>query len=98
MHDDHFPQDAEDETWLADVGARDWLVITKDKNIRRRPLERRALERAKVGAFFVSGGNMTGTQMAALLEKQLMAMIRFAARTTRPFLAAVSDSGVRALK
>jgi uncharacterized protein with PIN domain len=35
IHDDHFEQDAEDTLWLADVGRLGWVVLTKDKAIRR---------------------------------------------------------------
>ena len=30
LHDDHFPQDARDQTWLAEAGKRGWVVLTKD--------------------------------------------------------------------
>ncbi|SRR5213594_2610323 len=36
VHDDHFPQDATDETWLTEVGKKDWIVLTKDRRIRFR--------------------------------------------------------------
>jgi hypothetical protein len=29
IHDDHFPSDAKDEVWLAEVGIRGWIVLTK---------------------------------------------------------------------
>lgn len=32
-----------DEVWLRDAGANDWIVLTKDDAIRRRPAERDAL-------------------------------------------------------
>ena len=34
IHDEHFPQDAKDEVWLAEAGKQGWVVLTKDKNIR----------------------------------------------------------------
>jgi hypothetical protein len=94
VHDDHFAQDALDEVWLT-VGQRGWLAITKDKNIRRRTLEREALLRARVGVFFVAGGNLSGADMAARLVAQLGAMRRFAADQPRPFLAIVTMTDVR---
>ena len=47
MHDDLFAQDTDDEVWLADVGQRRWVVLTKDVVIRRDSLQRRALLRGK---------------------------------------------------
>jgi hypothetical protein len=37
-----------DEVWLRDAGKNDWIVLTKDDAIRRRPAERDALTEAAV--------------------------------------------------
>jgi prevent-host-death family protein len=47
-HDDHFAQNTPDVEWLTQVGKRGWVVISKDQNIRRNPLELAAYEAAKV--------------------------------------------------
>ncbi len=39
IHDDHFKRDEQDHVWLAEVSARSWVVLTKDKRLRYRPLE-----------------------------------------------------------
>ena len=36
------------------MGKRGWVVISKDQNIRRNPLELAAYEAAKVRGFFVT--------------------------------------------
>jgi len=36
LHDDHFPQDTPDPTWLPVVGAKKWIVLTSDGRIRYR--------------------------------------------------------------
>ena len=48
FHADHFADDADDATWISAVGQRGWVVLTKDKTIRTRPVELQALEAAKV--------------------------------------------------
>src|SRR6266511_4327650 len=64
FHDDHFAQDATDADWLPEVGAKGWVVLTKDKRIRFRALEREALMAAKVGVFVLaSSKGLTGKQM-----------------------------------
>lgn len=50
MHDDHFPPGAKDEDWLAQVGERGWIVLTKDRRIRYRHVEWLALMKAGVAA------------------------------------------------
>src|SRR4051812_30434760 len=51
VHDDHFPPDTRDEEWLAEVGKRGWIVLTKDTRIRYRSSELTALVKANVSAF-----------------------------------------------
>ena len=43
MADEGFADDVTDEEWLPVVAARGWAIITKDKRIARRPLERDAI-------------------------------------------------------
>lgn len=75
-----------DESWLAVIGSRGWLALMRDQNIRRRPLERRALVAAKVGAFVCIAGEATaeGTTGAVIsLQKK---MVNIAGSERRPFI------------
>jgi uncharacterized protein with PIN domain len=51
VHDDHFKQDVTDTTWLTIVGKRKWVVLTKDRRIRFRAIERQALINAGALSF-----------------------------------------------
>lgn len=61
---DHFQPDEEDAIWLPEVGRRGWVVLTKDKWIRRRANEIEALRTAGVAAFILSARGLSGRQMA----------------------------------
>ena len=63
-HDELFAEDTPDEEWLTRAGREGWIVLTKDKLIRKRRLERDALIAANVRAFVFTGGNMSGVEMA----------------------------------
>ena len=53
------PAGASDSEWLPIVGADGLVVLTRDKRIRRRPIERQALLDHGVRAcFLTSGGNL----------------------------------------
>lgn len=93
IHDSHFPADARDDDWLRDVGRRGWLVVTKDKHIRRRATELAALRNARVSAFVLTSGNLTGDEMAAAFRRALKRMTRIAAENRPPFIATVSRDG-----
>ncbi len=93
IHDDHFPPDARDQDWLRQVGARGWIVLTKDRRIRYRGPEREALLRAHVAAFVLTAGNLTGEDMAEVFRKALPAMHRLTTRHPPPFIASIRRSG-----
>ena len=64
---ERFPKGTQDEVWLAEAGRNDWIVLTRDKRIRYRQLERLALQAAKVRAFVFTGGNVTAKETGAIL-------------------------------
>ena len=93
-HGKHFRHDAPDTEWLSEVGRRGWVVLTKDKRIRYNPLEKQALLAAGVRAFFLTCGDMSGPDMAALFVRHLPAIERIARKAPGPVIALVSRSGV----
>jgi PIN like domain len=78
---EHFPRGTPDEAWLTRAGQRGWIVLTRDKRIRYRQLERLALQAAKVRAFVFTGGNVTVKDAAAIPRYWGM---RRSCRTPRP--------------
>lgn len=97
LEDEH-SDDASDQAWLEDVGAKGYVVLTKDKKIRQNQAERATLVRARVRAFFLTSGNLTGAEMAEILTSQLPAMTALAHATPPPFLATVTRSELRLLE
>ena len=93
VHDDHLPQDAPDEDWLALVGAKGWVAITKDRDIRYRAAELEAIQRHAARVIVIRMKNATGPDHAALLVKARRRIARFAAKTPPPFVAGIYRSG-----
>lgn len=89
LHDDYFAQDVVDEEWLAEVGTRGWIVLTKDKVIRRRTIEREALLNANVRAFFFMSGNIPFAEVAQIIAKALPGMHKFIVKHEAPFIAGI---------
>jgi predicted nuclease of predicted toxin-antitoxin system len=94
LHKDHFAQDVEDTTWIPRVAEWGWVILTKDKNIRRRHGEREATLFAQARMFTLSSGNMRGAVMAELFVRNLDAMETLALALEPPFLAVVSLDGI----
>lgn len=80
--------------WLPHVGASNWVLITKDQNIRKRPIEIRALVGAKVKAFVMTtAGEMTGADQGELIQKALKRIERLLTKTRPPFIANITATG-----
>jgi predicted nuclease of predicted toxin-antitoxin system len=95
IHDDHFAQDAADEDWIANVSTRGWVILTKDKNIRRTAGEKEAVLLSKARVFTLSSGNMRSTEMVELFVKNLAAMEALVASHPPPFIAVVGKGGIQ---
>jgi predicted nuclease of predicted toxin-antitoxin system len=93
IHDDHFARDEEDRVWLAAVGSRGWVVLTKDKRLRYRPLEIAALREAEARVFVLTAGNLRGVEIAAAFVAAIPQMRKILRSWRGPFLARVSRSG-----
>src|SRR4051794_22134213 len=53
VHADHFDHDAPDTEWLRRCGEEGWVVLAKDRAIKKNPLERQALISHGLAAFFL---------------------------------------------
>jgi predicted nuclease of predicted toxin-antitoxin system len=93
-HDDHFAQNEVDLSWIPDVTARGWVILTKDKNIRRPGPERDAVIGAKARVITLTSGNMRGEVMAALFIQHLTEMEQLAASQSAPFVAILGPGGL----
>ena len=79
-----------DVNWLPQVGERGWILITKDKNIRKREIELRALNQSRVRAFVLTASVLTGEDQARVLKEALPAMLRLLRRRATNFIARVT--------
>jgi hypothetical protein len=93
VHDDEFQSDARDVDWLRAVGAKGWIVLTKDARIRTNALEREALLAARVAAFMLGRGDMNGRQMAAAFIAALPRIAKVLRRWEVPIVATVTAFG-----
>ena len=83
-HLDHFPPGTEDTVWLPTVGRNGWCLLTTDKRIRKRPLEREALRLNNVRMFYFSTNSVSGAGMGIALRKALPRMRHLASTQLPP--------------
>jgi len=85
-----------DEEWLRIAGEQDWVVVTKDRKIRSRPGERKALVDARVRCFCATAaGNYTQWELLKLFVAQWDNMEQIALHVPGPYIYAVTRTGVR---
>ena len=92
-HESHFPPGENDDVWLAFVSERGWVVLTKDKHNRYNDLERSAVRRFRTREFYFAGGNLSATEMAAILRVALPEMRRLTRELNPPVIGSISRSG-----
>jgi hypothetical protein len=85
-----------DEVWLRDAGKHDWIVLTKDDAIRRRPAERDALTEAAVRVFCLTNRNLRGVEQTERFVSNRHRILR-QARKSGPYIYGVYAEGLRRL-
>jgi PIN like domain len=85
-----------DETWLRDAGKYDWIVLTKDDAIRRRPAERDALIDAAVRVFCLTTAQLRGSEQTERFVRNRRHILR-QARRPGPYIYGVYSDGLRRL-
>jgi predicted nuclease of predicted toxin-antitoxin system len=97
-HSAHFAPDAADVDWIPVVSMRGWVILTKDKSIRRRAEERDASVAADARIITLTPAHMTGEQMVTLLLDSLPAIDQLLQTQSAPFIAGLNrQEGLRVL-
>ncbi len=94
LHRDRFSPGTDDLVWLSALHERraDWIVLTKDKQIRKRPLEKLALMSAGLRVFALTAGELgTDAQVDAFMTG-LRRICRIS-RLPGPYIARVTAGG-----
>lgn len=88
-YSEHFgEQPLPDLEWLADVGARNWVVLTHDRRITKNRLERQAVYQHGV-RLFVLRGNLTAQGLSDLFVDALPKVRRLLKNNEAPFMARI---------
>ncbi len=84
---DIYPIGTEDTIWLMEAGVNGWLVITRDKKIVTRAIERQVIRDHAVGVFIIAQKRgPTGPQYRRIILDALEEMEALFETTPRPFV------------
>ncbi|MCQ3814746.1 MAG: hypothetical protein KTU85_10085 [Acidimicrobiia bacterium] len=91
------PRGCQDEVWLKVVGQQELVVITRDRRIRYRPVERRVWIEHRVRGFVLTGraSQTTGQSLDILANHWKRIESTVQERTQGPWMYAITDSGLR---
>jgi hypothetical protein len=89
-----FPFGTPDEVYLTGCGENGWLVLTRDKRIRHRTLEKQALRAAGVGVFAFTAGQATAEETALVIVPLLKKMVNISVSEPKPFLYTFGFAGL----
>ncbi len=93
-HSAHFADNAADVEWLGEAGRRGWVVLTKDKAVRRNALELAAILASGVACFSLGHGNLKAEQMAQAFIAARRRMEKALRRFDPAMTASVSTAGL----
>jgi PIN like domain len=99
IHAEHFPQtenqrEDSDCEWLKFAGEKQWVVLSKNKFIRRNQIEIAEILNSSVAAFISTGSNLTGIQIAESFLIAMPEILKVLGTQRRPFIATVSKTGI----
>lgn len=92
-HQHRFRHDTPDEEWLTEAGRSGWIVITRDKNIRRKPNEIAAMNAFRVIAFILAAGDASAADTATLIIQLHRRIIALASAARPPAVFTVTLRG-----
>jgi uncharacterized protein with PIN domain len=85
---------AEDPEVFSFVASRGWVLVTRDKKIRKKPHERAAYLAAGIGVFIYMGSaERTLDEQMGLVLRTIADIEQTAARLKPPYVYGVSDRG-----
>ncbi len=92
-HHQRFALDCPDEEWLPVAGNEGWVVLTRDKNIRRKPNELLAFKKNRVLAIVLSSGQASAADTAELVVRLYSKLMRKLQNTRPPAMFTVTLAG-----
>ena len=92
-HHRYFAHDAPDDVWLSAVKENGWLILTRDKRIRYRINEARALIDAKLTMFVLNQGGISAAETGAIVCAAYPGIVRLAALHKSPAMFSITRAG-----
>jgi predicted nuclease of predicted toxin-antitoxin system len=93
-HDELFDEGTEDVVWIPAVAALGFVILTKDKAIRKESAEMQAVIVSRAIMFTYPKGNYSVDVMEEVFVQHQLAIGRMLKNTPAPLIASISKNGV----
>jgi len=90
-----FPENTSDEVWLEFIGNEGWFLLTRDLRLNRKPIEREALKKYKVGAFYLRGKHLSRWDIIRQVVRLWHKIEELAGTTNPPFIYKIPPHGTK---
>jgi hypothetical protein len=87
-------QKVADEKWITEATLDGYILLHKDKRVRRRANERQALIESEARSFALSNGNLKGADAADRYLRHWTKILRAVRRHPAPFFYVVLEQGI----
>lgn len=95
LHADHFAGRIDDVTWIPFVAEQGWPVLTRDRKIKRRPLERQAVIDGALKFFLIGCANATLPTTVKVIRSHLNSLKALSSWMPGPFIATMTLQDLR---
>ena len=92
-HQSHFPVDAQDDVWMARVGALGWTLIGHDSRHHLKGAELSAIKQYGIGCFYLWGSEELRWEKMRCFLRAYDGIVKAAGSTPRPFIYRVTEKG-----
>jgi hypothetical protein len=86
-------EDLDDDVWISEQAELNRVLLTKDKNIRRRKAEHKAVRIARARMFCLTNGNLTSAQQAERFYVHRHEIVEWS-RAVGPYIVSVKPDGL----
>ena len=88
-----FPQEAQDDEWMAFVAAQGWIVFTQDYALHHQPAVVSIIKQHGAKVFYLWGAEATKFEAMRVLTARLAGALEIAATSNGPFIYRMKPRG-----
>ena len=93
-HQELFPMDSQDDTWMPQVGQWGWTIVGHDSSHHIMPNELSAIKQYNIGCFYLWGSEHKRWEKMQCFAKAYDRIVEAEATTNKPFIFKVTRTGL----